>query len=140
MIDAKTGQLLIDKERFITTQTSLATIEKWKLGTSQEIRQMGNTWRSVEVKNLKIDALYLNISFLFKDKKIAGFTFVFQEKPYEMHPSWDSWSKGKEQVNLVRFKNWLEEQFGELRSFEWGSVEAVYDPKSAGSSIKVHYI
>lgn len=140
MIDIKTGHLIIDKEHSITPQTSLTTIEKWQLGTSQKTRQMGANWISVEVKNLKIDEAYLNISFLFKDQKITGFTFVFQDKPYHLNPSWDSWSKEQEEQNLVRFKDWLEEEFGEAGVLEWGSIDAFYDAKSGGSSIKLTYV
>ena len=139
MIDIKTGHFTIDNERNITPQTSLRTLEGWQLGRFQKTRQMENDWNWVEVKNLKIEPLYLNISFLFKESKIDGFTFVFQEKPYDLNPSWDSWSKEIEDSNLVRFKNWLEEKFDEARVFEWGSIEAVYDAKSGGSSIKVSY-
>jgi hypothetical protein len=140
MIDIKTGHLLIDNERKITPQTSLITIEKWQLGIAQNIRNMSNSWSWVDVKNLKINKLYLNISFLFNEKEIGGFTFTFQDKPYDMNPSWDSWSEEAEKENLVRFNNWLEEQFGEARAFEWGSVEAFYDSKSGGSSIKLSYV
>lgn len=140
MIDTKTGYLLIDNEHRVTPQTSLATIEKWQLGTSQTTRQIGNNWELVEVKNLKIDKLYLNISFLFHDKKINGFTFTFQDNPYDSNPSWDSWSKKVEETNLVRFNDWLDEQFGKTRELEWGKIEAFYDSKSAGSCITLSYV
>lgn len=140
MIDAKTGHLLIDKERKITPQTSLTTLEAWQLGNFQKTQQMGNAWNWVEVKNLSIDQFYLNISFLFKNTQIDGFTFVFQEEPYDLNPSWDSWAKEVEESNLVRFKEWLEEKFGKKRAFDWGSIEAFYDAKSGGSLIQVRYI
>ncbi|CAA6828767.1 MAG: Unknown protein [uncultured Aureispira sp.] len=140
MIDVKTGHFLIDKDRSITPQMSLETLDKWQLGISKKMRQMDNSLNWVEVKNLKIDALYLNISFLFKDKKIDGFTFTFQNQAYDLNPSWDSWSKELEEANLVRFNRWLEDQFGEARVFEWGTVEAFYDSKSGGSSIKLTYV
>ncbi|WP_375560609.1 hypothetical protein ACE193_23415 [Bernardetia sp. OM2101] len=140
MFDIKTGHLLIDNEHRITPQTSLSTIEKWQLGTSQKTQQMGNNWNWIEIKNLKIDKLYFNISFLFRDKKLDGFTFIFQDKPYDRNPSWDSWNKKVEETNLVRFNDWLDEQFGKERELEWGKIEAFYDSKSAGSSIKLKYI
>ena len=140
MIDIKTGHLLIDNAHIITPQTTLATIEKWQLGIAQKTRSMDANWSWVDVKNIKINKLYFNISFLFKDKKIEGFTFVFQDKPYDMNPSWDSWSKEVEETNLVRFNNWLDEQFGEVGALKWGTVEAFYDLKSGGSSIKLTYV
>jgi hypothetical protein len=139
MIDVKTGHLIIDDDHRITPQTSLVTIEKWQLGISQQTREIGNSWNWIEVKNLKIDTLYFNISFLFKEEKMTGFTFAFQEKSYDLNPSWDSWSKEAEETNLARFNNWLKDKFGERRVFEWGSIEAVYDVKSGGSSIKLSY-
>jgi hypothetical protein len=140
MIDVNTGHLLIDNERIITPKTNLAILERWQLSTSQKTREMEGDWNWVDVKNLKIDDLYFNISFLFKDKGIGGFTFTFQEEPYELIPSWASWSKEGEEANLVRFNNWLEEQFGEVRKFEWGEIQAFYDSKSGGSSIKLSYV
>lgn len=140
MIDIKTGHLLIDNERIITPQTSLSTIKEWQLGITQNTRSLDTNWSWVDVKNIKIDLLHFNISFLFKDKKMDGFTFTFQDKPYDLNPSWDSWNKEAEEINLVRFNNWLEEQFGEVRVFDWGLLEAFYDSKSGGSSIKLSYV
>ncbi|MFK7796345.1 MAG: hypothetical protein AB8E82_02750 [Aureispira sp.] len=140
MIDINTGHLVIDKERIITPQSKLATVESWELGSFQTTQQMADGWALVEVKNLLIQGLYINISFRFYGQKIDGFTFVFQNKPYEMNPSWESWSKEVEQANLVRFNNWLKEQFGEVGALEWGKIHALYDAKSAASSIQLNYI
>lgn len=139
MIDVKTGHLFIDNEHTITPQCDLATIEKWQLGTSQKTRRMGNGWNWVDVKNLHIEDLYLNISFLFHGQRMCGFTFVFQDKPYDLNPNWASWSKENEQKNLVRFNNWLDQQFDKKRALEWGKIQAFYDSKSGGSSIKLRY-
>lgn len=139
MIDVKTGHLVLDEQHTVTPQTSLATLEQWQLGTSQETRQMGNNYQWMTIKNLQIDALYFNISFLFKDTRMAEVTFTFQDEPYATTPSWDSWSKEIEENNLLRFKEWLDQQLGEVRALEWGKVEALYDSKSAASSIKLSY-
>lgn len=139
MIDIKTGHLLINNEHIITPQTSLAMLDKFQLGTSQKTRRLENNWNWVDVKNLKIDEQYLNISFLFKDEKIESFTFVFQDKPYDLNPNWASWNKETERSNLARFNHWLDEQFGAVRALEWGKIEANYDLKSMGSSIKLTY-
>ncbi|MGH1338810.1 MAG: hypothetical protein ACRBFS_22030 [Aureispira sp.] len=140
MIDVKTGHLLIDDQHTITPQTSLATIQQWQLGASQESRAMGNGIHWVDVKNLQIDQLYFNISFLFMEQRIDGCTLTFQDQPYEKSPSWDSWSKEVEEKNLIRFNNWLDEQFGAVRELDWGKIEAFYDVKSAGSSIRLKYV
>lgn len=140
MIDVNTGHLFIDNEHIVTPQMSFATIDGWQLGAYQKIREMGNGWSWIDVKNLKIDKLYLNISFLFNGKKIHGFTFTFQDMPYDTNPSWDSWNEEAEKANLARFNHWLDEQFGKERALEWGKVEAVYDPKSAGSVITLRYV
>ncbi|MFT5619366.1 MAG: hypothetical protein ACI85I_002609 [Arenicella sp.] len=139
MIDVKTGHLLIDNKRTITPKTSFATIEQWQLGITQKTRQMGGGWSCLDVKNLNIDKRHLNISFLFNDKGITGFTFTFQELSYSMNPNWASWSKEGEKTNLDRFNYWLNQQFGNTRKLEWGTVHAFYDPKSAGSFIKLNY-
>lgn len=139
MIDVETGHLLIDSERTVTPQSSLSTIEEWQLGTSQKTRRSGNGWNWVDVKNLAIDGVYLNVSFLFHGQKMRGFTFVFQAEPYEENPGWASWSRDAENINLVRFNGWLNEKFGETREFEWGKIQASYDSKSAGSSIRLRY-
>ena len=139
MLDVKTGHLLIDNEHIITPQSSFSTIQKWQLGTSQKTRRMGNGWNWIDVKNLMIDDFYLNISFLFLSQRICGFTFVFQVQPYETNPSWDSWSKEAEKMKLVRFNNWLDERFGEIRELEWGKIKAFYDSRSGASVIKLRY-
>ena len=138
MLDVKTGHLLIDNEHIITPQSSFSTIQKWQLGTSQKTRRMGNGWNWIDVKNLMIDDFYLNISFLFLSQ-ICGFTFVFQVQPYETNPSWDSWSKEAEKMKLVRFNNWLDERFGEIRELEWGKIKAFCDSRSGASVIKLRY-
>ena len=139
MIDVNTGIFSVDNKHSITHKTSLVTIEKWQLGDSQKTRSMNNEWDWVDIKNLKIDELYLNISFLFNDKIINSFTFTFQDKPYDTTPSWGAWNKETEMKNLVIFNNWLDKKFGKLRKFQWGEIQAYYDPKSASSSIKLSY-
>lgn len=139
MIDIKTGHLVINKERTITPQSKLATVESWELGSFQKTQKMADGWTLVEVKNLLIKSLYINITFRFYGQKIDGFTFVFQDKPYDMNPSWESWSKEVEETNLVRFNHWLKEEFGEVSNLEWGEMQALYDAKAAASSIQVSY-
>lgn len=139
MIDVKTGHLIIDSEHIVSPQTTLADIEQWQLGAVQKTRKMGNACNWVDVKNLKIGQQYLNISFLFQAQRICGFTFVFQDKAYELNPSWASWSKANEQENLKRFRTWLEEHFGEQRTLKWGKISAAYNAKSAASTIELRY-
>lgn len=139
MLDVKTGHLIIDNKHKITPQSTFSTIEQWQLGTSQKTRRMGNGWNWVDVKNLHMADQYFNISFLFHGQRLSGFTFVFQDKPYEMNPGWASWSREAEQANLSRFNTWLDAHFGKSRKLSWGKVKAFYDSKSAASFIKLRY-
>ena len=139
MIDLKTGHLLISEQYTLTPQTSLAALKKQLLDVPQNTREMGTDYQWVDVKNFKIDQLYFNISFLFKNQKIEGCTFTFQSDPYENSPSWGSWSKEAEETNLIRFNNWLDQQLDGARVLEWGKVEAYYDSKTAGSAIRLSY-
>lgn len=139
MIDVKTGHLIIDNNHSITPETDLASIETMQLGESQKVRKMGSGWTWVDVKNLKIDGHYLNISFLFHGKRIRGFSFVFQDKPYDLNPGWDSWSRKGEKENLLRFNDWLDERFDGKRKLEWGKFWATYDAKSSSSSVGLRW-
>ena len=140
MIDVKTGHLIIDNNHSITPETGLISIETMQLGESQKVRKMGSGWTWVDVKNLKIYGHYLNISFLFHGQRIRGFSFVFQGKPYDLNPGWDSWSRKAEKENLLRFNDWLDERFDGKRKLEWGKVWAAYDARSSASSVGLRWV
>ncbi len=114
-------------------------IEKQNLGEIQEIRDMGNGYKWLEIKNIQIDNQYFNMSLCFKMEKLSQLTMVINDKPFDLNSGWDTWSVKAEKEKLKKFENWLNKELDRERKFNWGEVWANYDPRGASSSIRIIY-
>ena len=54
--------------------------------------------------------------------------------------SWNDWSETKAIQNKIEYDHWLNNEAGAQRVFQWGKIEALYDPKGGGSGIILRYI
>ncbi|NML64718.1 hypothetical protein HHL22_05815 [Hymenobacter sp. RP-2-7] len=77
----------------------------------------------------------LNLGFFQEQLRTYHFGWSTGLQP----KSWDDWSEAAERRWAQEFDEWLTQQVGRARTFAWGSAWAGYDPRSAGSSIVIHY-
>lgn len=57
----------------------------------------------------------------------------------EFGAGWGDWSRNRELARRDFHDAWLREVLGPRRSFAWGTVNSLFDMKSASSSITLHF-
>ncbi len=139
MIDKTKGHIKLTGLLKLEPNSNFDFIEKQKLGEVQEIRDMGNGYKWLDIKNIQIEDKYFIMSLCFKEEDLTELSIVFNDKPFDLNSSWDSWSEKDEQKKLNKYQVWLKEQLGDNRNFNWGEVWADYDPKGGSSSIGIRY-
>ncbi len=139
MIEPKSGRLVLGTDNCIVPFMALEAIQQMQLGETQKLRNMGNGWSWLDIKNLKLEVHFYNISFLFKQDILQGMTFVFQDEAYPLTASWDTWNEKEERAQAIHFNNWLDEILSNKRHFDWGEAWAGYDQRGGASSIRIKY-
>ena len=139
MINKNTGYISLNEEIQLVPNSEFASIEKLKLGETQKVRDLGNGYKWLDIKNLLFDNHHFTFQLCFLNEKLTRITMVFQNTPFDLNPSWDSWSEEHEKERLTEYQNWLTKELGKIRNFDWGEVWAAYDPKGGFSSIGISY-
>ncbi|TDQ28151.1 hypothetical protein [Zeaxanthinibacter enoshimensis] len=139
MIDSKTGNIIVNSNLSIGPNSGFLEIKNLELGESQETLEMGNEWRWINIKNIKIENEYFLFSLGFKYEKLDQISFIVDRHPFNLNSTWDSWTEEEELKKLKYFKKWMNREIGKLREFEWGNITAVYDPKGGASSMMIEY-
>jgi hypothetical protein len=80
---------------------------------------------------------YIGVNLGFFQERLR--TYHFGWSMGSQLQSWDDWSEAVELQRAQEFEKWLTQQVGRARTFAWGTAWAGYDPRSAGSSIVIHY-
>ena len=139
MIDSKTGNISLSNTVSLKPNSEFQKIENLELGETQEIREMGNEWKWIDIKNIKIENEYYLFSLGFKNEKLNLISFNVGNKPFEINSNWNSWTEKQELKKYKYFKKWLSREIGKKREFDWGNISAFYDPKGGISSIEIKY-
>lgn len=139
MIDKTKGHIRLNDSLNLEPNSSFEIIERQKLGVLQEIRDMGNGYKWLDIKNIQIDSQYFIMSLCFKKEKLSQLTMVINEKPFDLNSGWDTWSEKAEKEELKKFENWLNKELDKERKFSWGEVSANYDSRGGSSSIGIKY-
>ncbi len=106
MIDPKTGNIRISKSLELNSNSNFDSIRTQNLGDKTEVRDMGNGYKWLDIKNVLIENEFYIISICFKSEKLIKISFVFDEKPINISKDWNSWSEKEEKENLKKLNNW----------------------------------
>lgn len=137
IINIKDGSLCISEVLTIYTnslykdvESTLSLYRSWNVG---------NGYKWLYLDNVNIENLDFNITLCFKSEIINLINFSFYEsgKNYQL---WNDWSKEKELILRAKYNDWLTENIGTQRVFDWGSIHVNYDIQSSSSSISIKYI
>lgn len=139
MLSKKDGHLRISSELVLAPNDSFEKINNLKLGEAQVIRDMGDGYRWLEVKNVKVGGNYFIIAVGFFEDKLRMLQLGFDDKKFELEANWDFWSEKEERRRQLKYKKWVIGELGREGQFSWGDVSASYDPKGGGSAIFVNY-
>lgn len=100
---------------------------------------MGNGYKWLDIKNIKIDNEYFIISLCFKEEELSELSMAVNDSRFDISSDWNSWSERKEKEDLKKYQKWLDKELGKETKFHWGVVWASYDPKGGSSSIGIRY-
>ena len=101
---------------------------------------MKNGWKWIRLKAVESDTAQYHIGLAFNDEELQYLNFTLDSKDSDLSDySYDNLSTETEQIRLKEFEQWLTKEIGQQRSFNWGKIRAVYDPKASFSSIVVNY-
>tara|TARA_B110000240_G_C13228293_1_gene337734 strand:- start:159 stop:581 length:423 start_codon:yes stop_codon:yes gene_type:complete len=139
MIDKINGHIRLNDSLYLEPNSSFKIIERQKLGELQEIRDMGNGYKWLDIKNIQIDNQYFIMSLCFLKEKLSQITMVTNDKPFDLNSGWDSWSEKAGKEKLKKFEKWLNKELAKERKFNWGEVWTDYDPRRGSSSIGIKY-
>ena len=139
MIDRNTGNIKLTDSLELSSNSSFNLIEGQNLGQVNEVREMGNGYKWLEIKNIKIESKYFIISLGFKDDKLTELSMVVEDKQFNLTSDWNSWSERKEKEDLKKYQNWLDKELDGKTTFHWGDVWITNDPKGGSSSIGIRY-
>lgn len=139
MIDKNKGHIKLTNSLDLSPNLKFDLIESQKLGEVQEIRDMGHGWKWLDIKNIHIDDKYFIISLCFKDEELSEVSMVIKDSPFDLNSGWDSCCEKNEKEKLKQYQDWLTQEIGKERDFNWGEVWANYDPKGESSSIGIRY-
>ena len=139
MIDKNKGHIELNDSLELTPNSNFDLIESQKLGEVQKIRDMGNGYKWIDVKNIQIGDKYFLMSLCFKGEELSELSMVINDNPFDLNSGWDSWSEKSEKEKLKKYRDWLTQEIGKEWDFNWGEVWADYDPKGESSSIGIRY-
>lgn len=68
MIDLKTGNIKLSDSFELAPKSNFSLLEEQDLGQSHILRDMGNGYKWLDIKNIHVDNKYFNISLCFKEE------------------------------------------------------------------------
>lgn len=139
MIDRNTGNIKLTDSFELRPKSNFDLLEEQGLGEVREIRDMGNGYKWLDIKNIKVENQYFIIALCFKDEELSEASLVFDDSPFVLTSGWSSRRQQKEKDDLKKYQVWLGHEFGNTTKFKWGEVWTDYDPKGGSSSIRIRY-
>lgn len=137
IINVENGNFTLNKEMMLYENQDYEEVMNFNFEKS--VRDFGNGYEWIYMRNIYIDALYFSIEVCFFDKKLRLVIFSFSETKIEGLKSWDDVTYEGEIIKQQKFDDWLIKVIGEKRKFSWGAIGSLYDKKSNLSDIHLWY-
>ena len=137
IINTENGNFSLNAEMEINANKKFEEVNYFDL--DKTINDMGNGYKWIYFKNVKIDNLYFFLNVCFFQNKTKMITFSFSETQVKS-PSWDNWHENEEKLNQQKFEDWLNKTLGEKRKFDWGEIFSEHDSKGGGTNITINYL
>ena len=141
MINKETGEIQFTSTLIVSPDTDFGEAMVLTDNLQRSLDDMKNGWKWIRLKAVESATAKHHIALAFNNGILRFLDFTVN--PKDSDPSdygYDNWSAEKEQIRLKKkFEQWLTNEIGQQRTFDWGKIEAVFDPKSSFSSIVVNY-
>lgn len=139
MIDKKTGYIILSDIIQIKHNDSQQEILSLNIGQSNKQWNHNNDWAWLQENNVFVDGKYFIFQFGFFKDKLKEMLLCVSNDKFNLENNWDNWSEQKELANLENYKEWLKNELGTQKDFDWGTVWTLYDARSGSSSIGIRY-
>ena len=152
MSDWIIGELDVGQERALYPGLTLETLlaSQWYADYFTEIRDMQNDYIWYSFHNVTISSTSFSILLLFQNSLLNTVMMSASNPKYGL--SWDDWSEAKELQRKQEHDRLLHKELQrppDIRrskpypyieyDVEYGTISSSYDPRSASSSILIHY-
>mgnify|MGYP006896874751 CR=1 FL=1 len=140
MINKETGEIRFTATLVVSPKTDFGEAMVLTEGLQRSLDDMKTGWKWIRLKAVESDTAKYHIGLAFNNGELQLLDFIVDTKDSDPSENgYDNWSAQKEQIRLKEFEKWLTNEIGQQRTFEWGKIQAEFDPKGSFSSIAVHY-
>lgn len=140
MINRETGEIRFTDTLVVSPKIDIGEAMVLTEGLQRSLDDMKNGWKWIRLKAVKSDTAQYHIGLAFNNGNLKVLDFVVDPKDSDLSDyGYENWSAEKEQNRLKKFEQWLTNEIGQQRSFDWGKIQAFFDPKASFSSIGVNY-
>ena len=124
-----------------TTEAEIATFFDLDDTIEQRAVRYGLTYYTAQ--NVETNGFYFNLVFTFKDRLLECLQFEVSADSFSLPPqahSQDGWNySDEEKQRLIDYELWLTQQLGNDRIFQWGKINAMWQPLGNGPIIYLEY-
>ncbi len=138
MIDKATGEIRIRDmligPRFTKREFLASTLH------SETVHEDHYGYSRYALRSQKLDTDFLAVALYFRqDGRLEFISLSILDD--EQIPSWQDWSREKQEQRKVIHDQWLRRHLGPPPyRYRWGAVLSDYDPRSATSTITIRYL
>ena len=136
IIDFKTGNINLSGKIMISKDQRYNEISKLKL--IKNTWDVANGYKWIYFLPIEIEQLNYQISACYFEEQLSTINLSFHQID-SPQKTWNDWSEEKELSMEKTYEDWLTEQVGSERIFEWGAIGVYYDIKGGGTSINIKY-
>ena len=134
MINYKTGEIILG-DIVISPSLSRASFEAASVFSNAKKLSSNEPWVSYGVRFEQGD-----VSLDFQGEKLSSIMIGFYLPDENTQGSWESWSQENEKKRKQLHDQILKEEIGSTsRTFSWGKVGSIVDPKTCDASIFIQY-
>ena len=139
MIDKNNGRIIISDTIQIKHNDFQQDILLLNIGQTNKQWDHKNGWAWVQENNVFVDNKYFVFQFGFFENRLKELFLSLSDTKFDIDKGWDTWSEKKELADLQKYRQWLANELGTQKDFDWGTVWASYDAKGGSSSIGIRY-
>lgn len=138
LLNPVNGSLQFSDHFWVSPGTTPEMLQAYFKAAEIKINAFNNGWAHYKLRNIQVDDKYFIFTFLFENHRLKIIWMVVSDKPFK-EEGWDNWSLENELKEQKMYDQWLTSQVGNLRKFNWGTVNAVFDERGGSSFIALHY-
>lgn len=139
VIDTKSGRIKLTESLEVASGTRFSQVVNQVLCEVQDIRDLKNGYKWLDLKNIMVEGRYFIVSLCFYEHELTELNLVVRDTPFELNIDQMHFSEGRELSEQEEYERWLTKEIGTERAFSWGKVWSGYDSKGGAGTIGIRY-